>query len=157
MALEVRADVVWAGDISDQPGGLAEVLGALAAGGANLEFVIARRRAEMPGQGVVFVAPVKGKAVQNAAAKVGLSKAENVPTLRVEGADRPGMGEKMLRAIADQGINLRGVSGGVIGRRFVAYLGFDKPEDASNAAKALKKIDGAKPAGKKMKKGKKAR
>jgi predicted amino acid-binding ACT domain protein len=48
----------------------------------------------------------------------------DVPTLRVEGPDQPGIGERMLRAIADLGINLRGVSAAAIGGRFVTYIGF---------------------------------
>src|SRR5881394_1065411 len=105
MALKVSAQIVWAGDIADAPGGLAEKLGAISASGANLEFVIARRRPEEPGKGVVFVSPLQSKSAQDAASAAGLSKAMDVPTLRVEGPDQPGLGERMLRAIAELGIN----------------------------------------------------
>src|SRR5207253_10127699 len=81
MPLNVSAQIVWAADIADQPGGLAEKLAALANGGANLEFVIARRRPEEPGKGVVFVSPVQGKKAEDAASAAGLSKAMDVPTL----------------------------------------------------------------------------
>src|SRR4051812_33437700 len=91
MPLNVSAQIVWAGDIPDQAGGLADKLDALAKAGANLEFVIARRRPEEPGKGVVFVSPVKGKKAEDAAASSGLSKAMDVPTLRVEGTDQPGI------------------------------------------------------------------
>jgi len=145
MALNVTAQIVWAGDIPDSPGGLAEKLGALAKSGANLEFVIARRRPEEPGRGVVFISPVKGKAAEDAATSSGLSKAMDVPTLRVEGPDQPGIGQCMLRAIADLGINLRGVSAAAIGGKFVTYIGFYRADEASRAAQALRDLDVGKP------------
>ncbi|HEV8290491.1 MAG TPA: hypothetical protein VGP94_01145 [Tepidisphaeraceae bacterium] len=141
MSLKVTAQIVWAGDIPDQPGALAEKLGALAASGANLEFVIARRRPEEPGKGVVFVSPVQGKAAEEAATSSGLTKAMDVPTLRVEGPDQPGIGQRMLRTIADLGINLRGVSAAAIGGKFVTYIGFYHADEASRAAQALRGME----------------
>jgi len=141
MPLNVSAQIVWAGDIADQPGGLAEKLGPLAKAGANLEFVIARRRAEEPGKGVVFVSPVKGKRAEDAATAAGLSKAMDLPTLRVEGADQPGIGDRMLRAISGLGINLRGVSAAAIDGKFVTYIGFYRADEASRAAQALRALD----------------
>src|SRR3954469_1426682 len=141
MPLNVTAQIVWAGDISDAPGGLGEKIGALAKSGANLEFVIARRRPEEPGKGVVFVSPVKGKAAEDAARGAGLSKAIDVPTLRVEGPDSPGIGDRMLRAIAELGINLRGVSAAAIDGKFVTYIGFYRADEASRAAEALRALD----------------
>ena len=141
MALKVTAQIVWAADIADEPGGLAQKLGALAKGGANLEFVIARRRAEEPGKGVVFVAPVEGKRAQDAASGAGLSKAIDVPTLRVEGPDQQGLGERMLKAISGLGINLRGFSAAAIDGKFVAYIGFFRADEASRAAQALRALE----------------
>jgi len=151
MPLKVSAQIVWAGDISDQPGGLAEKLAALAEGGANLEFVIARRRPEEPGKGVVFVSPIKGKSAEDAATSAGLRKAMDVPTLRVEGPDSAGMGDKIVSAIADLGINLRGVSAAAFDGKFVAYIGFFRADEASRAAQALRglAISGAKKTAKK--------
>jgi len=141
MPLNVSAQIVWAGDIPDAPGGLAEKIGELAKSGANLEFVIARRRPEEPGKGVVFVSPVKGKAAEDAASGAGLRKAMDVPTLRVEGPDSPGIGDRMLRAIAELGINLRGVSAAAIDGKFVTYIGFYHAHEASRAAEALRALD----------------
>ena len=149
MPLKVTAQIVWAGDIPDQPGGLAEKLTALAKSGANLEFVIARRRPEEPGKGVVFISPVQGKAAEDAATSSGLTKAMDVPTLRVEGPDSPGIGDRMLRAIADLGINLRGVSAAAIDGKFVTYIGFYRADEASRAAQALRGLDAGKAKGKK--------
>jgi predicted amino acid-binding ACT domain protein len=69
-----------------------------------------------------------------------MSQASHVSTLRVEGGDKPGLGAKLANAIGGAGVNLRGVSAAVLGGKFVAYLGFDSPDDASRAAKALKAI-----------------
>jgi hypothetical protein len=157
MPLKVTAQIVWAGDIPDQPGGLADKLEALAASGANLEFVIARRRPEEPGKGVVFLSPVQGKAAEDAATSSGLTKALDVPTLRVEGPDSPGIGDRMLKAIAELGINLRGVSAAAIDGKFVTYIGFYRADEASRAAQALRGLEtgkatkSASPASKKSK------
>jgi hypothetical protein len=43
----------------------------------------------------------------------------------------------MTGAIADSGINLRGLSAAVLGSRFVAYMAFDSAEDADKAGKAI--------------------
>ena len=60
MKLKVNRSDVWAATIEDKPGGLANKLEALAKVGANLEFVLARRTPERgPGQGVVFLTPLK--------------------------------------------------------------------------------------------------
>lgn len=140
MALKVTKVEVWAGEMQDKPGELARILGALADAGANIECVIGRRQPDKPGTGVVFVTPIRGKKVQAAAQSAGLSPASNVPTLRVEGADKPGLGAKLASAIADAGVNLRGVSAAVIGKKFVVYFGFDSADDAAKAARALKKL-----------------
>jgi predicted amino acid-binding ACT domain protein len=68
-------------------------------------------------------------------------RAASMGTLRVEGTDRPGLGSKITRAIADAGVNVRGVSAAVIGNKFVAYIGLDSDADATTAAKALKSVN----------------
>jgi hypothetical protein len=89
MALKVTKVSVWAASIQDQPGGLAVKLRALADAGANLEFVIARRAPDRPGQGVVFVTPLKGARQTRAAAAMGFGITNSLHSLRVQGADQP--------------------------------------------------------------------
>lgn len=144
MALDITKVDVWAAEIADRPGGLASVLDGIAQAGGNLEAVIARRQPDKPGMGVVFVSPIKGKAVQTAAKKAGLSPATNIATLRIEGPDRAGVGHRILKAIADAGVNARGASALTIGNKFVAYIGFDNAADAASAAKAIKASEKAK-------------
>jgi hypothetical protein len=139
MAYKVSKVDVWAGEIEDRPGGLSEKLASLSGARANFEFVISRRAPEKPGTGVVFLTPVKGAGQKRAAQEAGLNTTDSLHSVRVEGPDRPGLGMKMTRALADAGINLRGLSAAALGRRSVAYFAFDTAEDAANAIKILKK------------------
>lgn len=140
MKLKVKRVDVWASSIQDRPGGLAEKLETLNAAKANLEFMIARRAPEKPGEGVVFLAPIKGKKQKQAAETAGFLKTETMHPLRVEGPDKAGIIAKMSRALAEAGVNLRGVSAAAIGKKFVAYFAVDSEEDAEKAIKILKKL-----------------
>ncbi len=140
MAVEITKVDVWAGEIVDRAGGLADKMMAVGKAGANLEFVIARRSPEKPGTGVVFMTPLKGAAQTKAARQVGLAKTPSLHSLRVEAPDRPGLGAKMTRAIADAGISLRGLSAAAVGRRCVVYLAFDSEADAKKTAQVLRKV-----------------
>jgi hypothetical protein len=139
MAYTIKKVDVWAGEIADSPGGLADKLNALSDAGANFEFLVSRRAPDKPGTGVVFLAPIKGTKQKGAAQAGGLSTTDSLHSVRVEGADRAGLGTKMSRALADAGINLRGVSAAALGRRAVTYLAFDSAADAETAIRILKK------------------
>jgi len=140
MKLTIAKEDVWAATIKDRPGGLNEKLEALAAVGVNLEFVIARRQDTKRGTGVVFVTPIKGARREQAAKKAGFKKSRSLHSLRVEAADKPGLGALLTRALADAGINLRGLSAAAIGRKCVMHLAFDKAADITKAARLLKKL-----------------
>lgn len=138
--MKVERVDTWAADLSDRPGGLAEKLGALHDAGVNLEFAIARRRPERAGEGVVFITPIKGAAQARAARKSGFEKTRSLHTLRIEGADRKGMGAKLTGALAERGVNLRGLSAAAIGRKFVAHIAVDTAADASKARRILQAL-----------------
>ncbi len=140
MAMKVTKTDVWAVEIQDQPGGLAKVMEGIAGAGANLQCVIARRQPDKPGTGVAFVTPLKGKKVLAAAAAAGFTETQRIATLRVEGADRPGVGAQIAQAVAAAGVNLRGVSAVALGNKFVSFLGFDTWDDANRAATALRAL-----------------
>lgn len=140
MALKVSKENVWVASIKDQPGGLAKKLNTLADGGAQLEFVIARRGPKKKGPGVVFVTPLKGPKQLAAAKKARFRKSEHMHSLRIEGADTPGLGARITTALGEAGINLRGLSAAVIGRRFVLHLAMDTAADATKAARILRKV-----------------
>jgi hypothetical protein len=139
MKLKVTKMHVWAAEIDDQPGGLAKVLETIAAAGANLECVIARRKPDKAGKGMVFVTPLRGRKVLGAAAAAGFHEAHRVATLKAEGSDEPGLGGRIARAVGNAGVSLRGMSAAVVGGKYVCYLGFDRDADASRAAAALRK------------------
>lgn len=130
---------VWAGTIEDRPGGLAEKLEGLAEVGVNLEFIIARRQHDKAGTGVVFVAPISGATAIRLAKKIGLAKADDLFSVRLEGADKAGFAARIAQTLAAAGINLRGFSGASLGRRCVIYFSFDSKTDAGKAIQLLKK------------------
>ena len=140
MKLNVSRTDTWAATIDDRPGGLADKLAALAAAGANLEFIIARRAPEQRGSGVAFVTPLKGAKQTKAAEVAGFQKTGSLHSVRVESADKPGMGAKLTSALAKAGINLRGLSAAALGKSHVTYLALDTAQDAAKAVAVLKKL-----------------
>jgi hypothetical protein len=86
---------------------------------------------------------VSGKKLTAAAQEAGLS-ASSIPTLLVEGDNKPGLGHTIARAIADAGINLGFLVAQVIGRRYSAVIGFEDESDASKAAALIKKVTSSK-------------
>jgi predicted amino acid-binding ACT domain protein len=140
MKLKITRSEMWKATIDDRPGGAAAVLDPLAQAGANFEFAFARRAPEMPGKGLLFVLPVKGKKVVAAAQAAGLGPAPDMHMLRIEGGDKPGVTAAIARALADAGINFRAFSATAVGRSFKGFLALDSAEDAARASAALKKL-----------------
>ena len=134
-----RVDV-WAAHISDKPGGLSWVLKGMREAGADLNFIIARRKPEKPGSGVVFVTPIRGDREVKAASTLGFSLTNSVSAVCVEGENKPGVGALLTGLIADAGINVRGISMAVLGTRFVAYIGFDGASDAETAIGVIQDV-----------------
>ena len=130
----------WAAAIADTPGGLAAKLKALAAAGVNLELVIARRAPEKPGTGVVFVTPIKGAKQTKAAAGAGFTKTSKLHTVRIEGADKPGLGARITQTLAEAGLNLRGMSAAAIGKKFVCHLAVDSEADAAKVPRIVRAL-----------------
>jgi hypothetical protein len=139
MPYSIRKVDVWSGEVADRPGGLADKLTTLSDAGASFEFLVSRRAADKPGTGVVFLTPVRGSKQKAAAQSAGLATTDTLHSVRVEGPDRAGLGTKMSRALADAGINLRGISAAALGRRAVTYFAFDSAVDADTAIRVLRK------------------
>jgi len=137
MAYKIERVDVWIGSIVDKPGGVAKKLAPLAEAGAALDFALARR--DKKGKGLVFVAPIKGAAALKAAKKARLAKSDKLQALRIEGPDKAGLGAQIAGALADAGINMRGLSGSAIARRCLFYLAFDNRPDANKAKQILAK------------------
>ncbi len=140
MKADIKRIDVWIAGIKDKPGALAKKLEALAKAGARLEFLLARRRPEKPGQGVVFAAPIKTGKQTAAAKKAGFKKTKALFALRLATADKAGLGAAIAKKIAEAGINIRGLSAVAVGKRAVFYLAFDSAADVNKAARNLKQI-----------------
>jgi predicted amino acid-binding ACT domain protein len=141
MALKVSKVELWSAAIDDRAGGAADKIEPLAKAGANFEFAFARRTPEQPGRGVLFITPVKGAKVSQAAQAAGFGKSITMHSVRIEGADKPGVTVKVMRALASAGISFRALSASAIGKRFVSFVALDSAEDAARAATLLRKID----------------
>jgi predicted amino acid-binding ACT domain protein len=137
MAYEITKAEVWAGDIEDRAGVLADKLGTLQAAGANLDFVIVRPTAGLPGYGVLFVAPLIGAQQIAAAEDVGLRKSASMHVLRIIGPDRPGLGTGIARTLAEAGVNIAGLSAAAITDTALFYIRFTTEADAKRAAQVL--------------------
>ena len=137
MAITVKKITLWRQESGDRPGLMAESLGPLAAQGTSLKVAMGYRQ---PGgnTAVIEVSPVSGKKAVAAAQSGGLA-ASTIPTLLVEGDDRPGLGHALARAIADAGINLDFLVAQAVGRKFSAIFGFGNEADARTAASLIKK------------------
>jgi hypothetical protein len=138
MALKVKRVDTWAAAVADKPGSVAGKLSALARAGVNLEFVIGRRAPDKPGKGVIFVTPITSAAGRRAAKQAGFQNTKSLHTVRVEGPDRKGVGARIAQALADKGLNLRGLSAAAINKKFVAHIALDSSADAGKAVQVLK-------------------
>ena len=140
MALKVSKVELWSAAIDDRAGGAADKIEPLAKAGANFEFVFARRTPEQPGRGVLFVTPVKGAKVSQAAQAAGFGKSITMHSVRIEGTDKPGVTVKVMRALANAGISFRALSASAIGKKFVSFVALDSAEDVARAMGLLRKI-----------------
>ncbi len=140
MELMVEREDVWIASLEDKPGSLGAKLAALADAGADLDFVIARRSPDKPGTGVMFVTPLRGDAELKAASGIGFSAANRLHSVRVEGENAKGLAGEISGKLGAGGINLRGFSGAVIGKRFVLHIAFDTPDLREKAIRIIKEM-----------------
>ena len=132
---------VWSASVTDKPGGLSNILNCLDEAGVDLDFIVARRAPEDPGKGIVFISPLQGDREVRAASTLGFAISGSIAALRVEGENEPGAAARLTDLIADADINMRGFSGAVVGRRYIAYIGFDTPGDANRAASIIREAE----------------
>jgi predicted amino acid-binding ACT domain protein len=137
MSYKISRVDVWVADVLNRPGMLARILEALSSAGAELEFLVARRATRNTSR--VFLAPLRGARQKRAAKDAGMIPADGLFALRITGRDRPGLGARLTRAVAAQGINLRGASAASIGNIALFYLAFESAGDASEAARAIRR------------------
>jgi hypothetical protein len=130
--------MLWRKEIENQPGALARSLELFASADADLQIVMGYRYPGNQAKAAVELSPVGGKKLVTAAETAGF-KASGIPTLLVEGDNKPGLGHAIAEAIADAKINLDFLVAQVIGRRYTAVIGFESAEDAKRASTLIKK------------------
>jgi len=138
MPITVKRIVLWRTEVDNQPGALAATTEPPARAGADLTVVMGYKHPTSEGKAVIEVFPIAGRKLAVAAEAAGLHTA-SIPTLLVEGDNKPGLGHAVARSIGAAGINISFFVAQVIGRRFSAIIGFEADEDARKAAPLIKK------------------
>lgn len=137
MMMKITQTEILAAEVNDEPGGLALSLQALADFGANLDCVLARRRSGASGKGVVFVSAPNRKNLHETPDQAGFQSIQRIPTLKIEGTDRRGLGAEIAKIVGDQGVSMRGLTANTVGHKFSCFIGFDTTEDLKKAEAAL--------------------
>ena len=143
MPVTVKHISLWRKEIENQVGSLAHALEPVTRAGANLRVLMGYRYPGNESCAAIELYPVSGKKATEAAAKAGLA-ASSIPTLLVEGDDKPGVGLTIAKAVTDAGLNMTFFVAQVVGRRFSAVIGFDTDADAKTAANIVKKATASK-------------
>jgi hypothetical protein len=138
MAVTVKKVTLWRTDVEDKPGALSGVLAPLAEAGRDLQVVMGYHYHGAAGTAVVEVCPISGKKSTAAASKAGLA-ASTIPTLLVQGNNKPGLGHAIAQAIAEAGINVTFLVAQVINKRFSAVMGFEDETASERATRLIKK------------------
>jgi len=142
MPVTVKHITLWRAEVENKPGTLARTLESLAVAGADLQIVMGYRYPKGEEKAAIEVYPVTTKKSVAAAQGAGLG-ASSIPSLLVEGDNKPGLAHAVAKAIGDAGINLGFLVAQVVGRRDSAIVGFESEVDASNAASLIKKATAA--------------
>jgi hypothetical protein len=135
MAHKVERVDVWRGIIADSPGELGKVLETLREAGARLEFLFARPW--KAGESVFFLAPLQGAAQYRAAKSAGIVKWKDMPSLRIRGTDKAGLGARIAGALGGAGINIQGLSAMGVGTGSTFYVALKKA-DMAKAQRVIK-------------------
>ena len=138
MGVKVKSIVLWRKEAENQSGVLAGSLEPFAKGGADLQVEMGYRYPGNEQRAAMELYPVAGKKLTEAA-KAGGFIASSVPTLLVEGDNKPGLGHAITQVIADARINLGFLVAQVIGRKYSAVIGFESKDDAKRASALIKK------------------
>ena len=138
MPVTVKNISLWRTETENKTGLLALTLEPLAKAGADLNVVMGYRLPGNESKAAIEIYPVAGKKVTAAATETGLV-ASAIPTLLVEGDNKPGMAHKIAQAIAEAAVDLSFFVAQAIGRKYSAVIGFANDGDARKAATLIKK------------------
>ena len=143
MAVTVKSISLWRKEAENKTGLLAQTLEPLAKAGADLSFVMGYRLPGDEAKAAIEIYPVSGRKMTAAATGVGLTDAA-IPTLLVEGDNKPGLAHKITHSVADAGVDLSFFVAQAVGRRYSAVIGFANAADAKRATSLIKKAAGTK-------------
>lgn len=138
MPVTVKSISLWRKEVVNQVGMLARTLEPVSKAGANFRVLMGYRYPGDATKAAVELFPVVGKKVTAAASEAGLV-ASSIPTLLVEGDDKPGLGQAIAEAISKAQVNMTFFVAQTVGRKFSAVLGFETEADAKTAAPLIKK------------------
>jgi hypothetical protein len=138
MAISLKKITLWRKEVDNKPGALADTLALLAQARTDLQAVMGYRYPGDQGKAAVELHPVSGKKAIEAARSAGLA-ASSIPTVLVQGDNRPGLGHAIAKALGDAGINLNFVLAQVVGRKYAAVFGFENDSDATKAIAFIRK------------------
>ncbi len=138
MSVSVKKVTLWRAEVANKPGVLSNVLSPLAEVGADLQVVMGYRYADEESKAAIEVCTVSGKKTTVAANKAGLV-ASDIPTLLIQGENRPGIGHAIAQAVAAAGINVTFLVAQVVDSRFSAVMGFESEEASKQATTLIKK------------------
>ncbi len=144
MVVRIRKLTLWQTEVAHRPGALADLLEPLAAAGADLQIVIGQRASGEDARAVVKLAPVSSRKAALAARRAKLAPAD-APTLLVLGDNRPGLANRIARALADSSVNISFLLAQVVGKRYSAVFGFDSEADLDKAADRIRAAVVARP------------
>jgi hypothetical protein len=137
MAVSIRKITLWRTQVAHRPGALADLLEPLAEAGADLQIVMGYRIPNRKERAVIEVAPVGTRRAARVAQKTGLAPG-GAPTLLVLGDNRPGLANRIARALAESGVNIAFLVAQVVGRRYSAVFGFENEADLDKAVDRIR-------------------
>ena len=133
MPLTVKSISLWRKEVENQVGMLAHTLEPITKSGTNLRVLMGYRHPDHGTKAAIEPYPIACQKGTAAAAEAGLM-ASSIPTLLVEGDDKPGLGFAIAQTMAEAGVNMTFFVAQAIGRKFSAVLGFETEADAKTAA-----------------------
>jgi len=143
MAVTVKSISLWRKEAQNKTGLLAQTLEPLANAGADLGIVMGYRLPGIEAKAAIEIYPISGRKMAAAAKGAGLADSA-IPTILVEGDNKPGLAHKIAQTIADTGVDLSFFVAQAIGRKYSAVIGFENAADAKKAASLIKKAAGTK-------------
>ena len=138
MAVTVKDISLWRKEVENKPGVLTQTLEPLAKAGANLKVVMGYRYPGDETKAAIELYSIAGRKSAAASQAAGLTPSF-IPTLLVQGDDKPGLAHRIARALSDAGMDLSFFVAQAIGKRYAAIIGFTNETDAKKAAVLIKK------------------